>query len=102
MPITPNTAFGIDGYRKPFFSRTGDFPFYLNPPGTAHAGFGDASDIHDACNMLGMNYEEDGASVRKLGIGEGFVLTRMSHFHDPFLVKFPKVNVDKGLSFNWF
>jgi len=36
--------FGIDGYKKPYFQHAGEFPLYVNPPGTDHAGFGDGSD----------------------------------------------------------
>ncbi len=41
-------GFGVDGYRKPFFRQTGDFPFYVNPPGSIHGGFGDSSDHYEA------------------------------------------------------
>ncbi|MGD9498369.1 MAG: DUF4962 domain-containing protein [Armatimonadota bacterium] len=34
-------ALGIDGYRKPFFSRVGDFAVYVMPPNVAGGGFGD-------------------------------------------------------------
>ncbi len=34
-------AFGIDAYRKPYFSRVGFYPMYLQPPGTRGGGFGD-------------------------------------------------------------
>jgi hypothetical protein len=37
------TALGIDGRRKPFFSQVGDFPLYVAPPGTPNIGFGDLS-----------------------------------------------------------
>ncbi len=35
------TALGIDGFRKPFFARFGDYPLYTAPPGTPDLGFGD-------------------------------------------------------------
>ncbi|MFQ5504421.1 MAG: DUF4962 domain-containing protein [Planctomycetota bacterium] len=36
-------SLGIDAYRKPYFSRVGDYPLYLQPPGTSGGGFGDLS-----------------------------------------------------------
>jgi len=35
------TAMGIDAYRKPYFSKVGYYPMYLQPPGTVGGGFGD-------------------------------------------------------------
>ena len=35
------TAFNIDAYDKPYFSRIGDYPMYLMPPGKHGGGFGD-------------------------------------------------------------
>ena len=35
------SALGIDGFRKPFFHRAGDFPLYVMPPGTQCGGLGD-------------------------------------------------------------
>lgn len=32
---------GIDAFRKPYFSRIGYYPMYLQPPGTPGGGFGD-------------------------------------------------------------
>jgi hypothetical protein len=34
-------AYGIDAYKKPFFSQIGYYPMYLQPPGTVGGGFGD-------------------------------------------------------------
>jgi len=34
-------AYGIDAFRKPFFSQIGYYPMYLQPPGTVGGGFGD-------------------------------------------------------------
>jgi len=34
-------AMDIDAYRKPYFSRAGYYPMYLQPPGTHGGGFGD-------------------------------------------------------------
>ena len=35
------TAMKIDAYQKPFFSKVGYFPMYLQPPGAKRGGFGD-------------------------------------------------------------
>lgn len=35
------SALGIDGFRKPFFARFGEYPLYTAPPGTPDLGFGD-------------------------------------------------------------
>ncbi|MGQ9730620.1 MAG: DUF4962 domain-containing protein, partial [Candidatus Zipacnadales bacterium] len=37
-------AFGIDGYKRPFFKRVGDFALYNVPPGVEDGGFGDLSE----------------------------------------------------------
>ncbi|MDX9752810.1 MAG: DUF4962 domain-containing protein [bacterium] len=42
------SSFGIDGYKLPFFTQTGDFALYTNPPGTTHGGFGQGAETHDA------------------------------------------------------
>ncbi|NOZ20365.1 MAG: DUF4962 domain-containing protein [Planctomycetes bacterium] len=34
-------AMGIDAYKKPYFSKVGYYPMYLQPPGTQGGGFGD-------------------------------------------------------------
>jgi len=34
-------AVGIDAFRKPYFSKVGYYPLYLQPPGTVGGGFGD-------------------------------------------------------------
>ncbi|MGD8238478.1 MAG: heparinase II/III family protein, partial [Armatimonadota bacterium] len=34
-------AFGVDGYRRPFFHNVGDFALYVVPPGIEDGGFGD-------------------------------------------------------------
>lgn len=36
-------ALGIDGFRKPFFARFGDYALYSAPPGSPDLGFGDLS-----------------------------------------------------------
>jgi len=38
-----NSALGIDGFKKPFFSQVGDYPLYVAPPGSPNMGFGDLS-----------------------------------------------------------
>ena len=38
----------IDAYRKPYFSRAGYWPMYLQPPGTRAGGFGDLAFSKDA------------------------------------------------------
>ncbi|MHA2063379.1 MAG: ATP-binding protein [Candidatus Thorarchaeota archaeon] len=55
-----------------------------------------SSDIQDASNMLGLDYVDEGNYLRKLPVGHGFMLSRMSDFHDPFLVEFPFVDLKKG------
>lgn len=37
------TALQIDGFKKPFFARVGDYPLYVAPPGSPNMGFGDLS-----------------------------------------------------------
>jgi len=37
------SALGIDGMKKPFFAKVGDYPLYLAPPNSPNAGFGDLS-----------------------------------------------------------
>ncbi|MFH1127693.1 MAG: DUF87 domain-containing protein, partial [archaeon] len=54
------------------------------------------SDIHDASNMLGIDYDEDGQYIRKLPVGHGFMLCRRLAFSSAFLVEFPHVKVKKG------
>ncbi len=54
------------------------------------------SDILDASNMLGLNYDEQGIYLRKLPIGHGFMLQRQSEFPNPYLVNFPLFNIKKG------
>ncbi|MCK4714535.1 MAG: ATP-binding protein, partial [Candidatus Aenigmarchaeota archaeon] len=55
-----------------------------------------ASDVLDASNMLGLNYDEQGYYLRRLPIGHGFMLLRGSDFPEPFLVSFPKFDLEKG------
>ncbi len=39
--MTARTTLGVDGLRKPFFSRVGDFPMYVAPPHSPNSGFAD-------------------------------------------------------------
>ena len=55
-----------------------------------------SSDILDASNMLGMDYSEEGDYLRRLPVGNGFVMCRGSEFTKPFLVKFNKADIKKG------
>ncbi len=54
------------------------------------------SDILDASNMLGLDYEEQGSYLRRLPVGHGFMLMRMLSYTEPFLVKFNYVDIKKG------
>ncbi|WP_426447353.1 DUF4962 domain-containing protein [Paenibacillus sp. S-38] len=42
---------GIDFYRRPFFTRTGDFPLYCFSPDTVRASFGDQSTLGDPVSL---------------------------------------------------
>ncbi|TVY06745.1 DUF4962 domain-containing protein [Paenibacillus cremeus] len=42
---------GIDFYKRPFFSKTGDFPFYCFSPDTLRASFGDQSTLGDPVSL---------------------------------------------------
>jgi predicted transcriptional regulator len=55
-----------------------------------------SSDILDASNMLGLDYSEEGDYLRRLPVGDGFVMCRFSEFTKPFLVKFHKADMKKG------
>jgi len=56
-----------------------------------------SSDILDASNMLGLDYNEEGEYLRKLPVGHAFMLCRRLSFPHPFLVEFPLVPIKKGL-----
>ncbi len=45
-------ALGIDAYKKPFFSRAGDFALYILPPGKRGGGFGDLCAAFTSKNAL--------------------------------------------------
>ncbi len=53
-----------------------------------------SSDIQDAANMIGLE-EEEVPYLRKLPVGHGFMICRMSML-DPFLIEFPKYPLKKG------
>ena len=55
-----------------------------------------SSDILDASNMLGLDYDEQGGYIRKLPVGHGFMLCRNSEFPNSFLVEFEKFDFEKG------
>lgn len=55
-----------------------------------------ASDVRDATNMLGLDYEEEGEYLRRLPVGHAFVLCRQLEFSHPFMMKFPLVEVKRG------
>ena len=56
-----------------------------------------SSDIQDAANMLGLK-KEDVDYLRRLPIGHSFILIRKSIFPNPFLVKFPLMPIQKGVT----
>lgn len=55
-----------------------------------------SSDILDAANMLGLDYDEERNYLRKLPVGHGFVLCRSSAFPNPFVVQFAHFPIKKG------
>ncbi len=55
-----------------------------------------SSDILDASNMLALDYNEQGNYLRRLPVGHGFILCRMSKFPESFLIEFPHIRLDKG------
>jgi predicted transcriptional regulator len=55
-----------------------------------------SSDILDSSNMLGLDYREEGDYLRRLPVGDGFVVCRNSEFTQPFLVKFHQAQIKKG------
>jgi len=55
-----------------------------------------SSDIQDASNMLGLRDEKDMDYLRRLPVGHAYILLRKSIFPNPFLIKFPLVNIVKG------
>lgn len=55
-----------------------------------------SSDIQDASNMLGLDYEEEGDYLRRLPVGHAFILMRRLAFPNPFLIEFPLVELKKG------
>jgi DNA helicase HerA-like ATPase/DNA-binding MarR family transcriptional regulator len=55
-----------------------------------------SSDILDASNMLGLDYDDEGDYLRRLPVGHAFILMRRLAFPNPFLVEFPLVELKKG------
>jgi hypothetical protein len=55
-----------------------------------------SSDILDASNMLALDYNEQGNYLRRLPVGHGFILCRMSKFPESFLIEFPYIKIRKG------
>ncbi len=55
-----------------------------------------SSDILDASNMLGLDYDEEGGYIRKLPVGQGFMLCRNSEFPNSFTVQFERFGFEKG------
>ena len=55
-----------------------------------------SSDILDASNMLALDYKEQGNYLRRLPVGHGFILCRMSKFPESFLIEFPYIKIAKG------
>lgn len=51
---TLGPTFGIDGYKKPFFSNIGNFPLYVVPPGESMGGFGDLTYGYNAGKVSGL------------------------------------------------
>ncbi len=47
-------ATGIDAYKKPYFSKVGYYPMYLQPPGTRGGGFGDLNARRRSRHNLGV------------------------------------------------
>ncbi len=54
-----------------------------------------SSDVEDAANMLGLK-EGDKDYLRRLPIGNAFILIRKSNFPNPFLIKFPLLIKERG------
>ncbi len=48
------SSLGIDGFRKPYFSRIGYFPIYAQPVGSKRHIFGDQTGIRDPINLVGL------------------------------------------------
>jgi len=55
-----------------------------------------SSDIVDAGNMLGLRDELEKDYLRRLSIGHAFILIRKSIFPNPFLIEFPKSEIERG------
>jgi DNA-binding MarR family transcriptional regulator len=55
-----------------------------------------SSDVQDASSMLGLDYREQGSYLRKLPVGQAFMLCRASTFTNPFIVSFDHFPLKKG------
>lgn len=55
-----------------------------------------SSDVQDATSMLGIDYDDQGVFLRRIPIGQGFMLCRNSSFREPFTIDFDKFNLKKG------
>jgi len=55
-----------------------------------------SSDIMDAAHMLGLKSTEETEFLRKLPVGQSYMIARKLDFKNPFLIKFPllKINTD--------
>ncbi|HNQ88971.1 MAG TPA: DUF4962 domain-containing protein [Verrucomicrobiota bacterium] len=51
-----HVALNIDGLKKPFFAKVGDYPLYVAPPHSPNIGFGDLS--HRPVDNLGASFME--------------------------------------------
>lgn len=58
---TARNTLGIDPFRKPFFSKIGDYAMYSAPPGTPDLGFGDLSFRPPAQGWSFLHYFAQGA-----------------------------------------
>jgi DNA-binding HxlR family transcriptional regulator len=55
-----------------------------------------SSDVQDATNMLGIDYDDQGVHMRRLPVGNGFMICRASSFTHPFTIAFEKFDLEKG------
>jgi len=55
-----------------------------------------SSDVQDATNMLGLDYDDQGVYLRRIPVGQGFMICRASSFTYPFTISFEKFDMIKG------
>ena len=55
------------------------------------------SDVDDAACMLNLESEEERNFLRRLPVGHALMFCRLMKFTKPFLIKFPKVQIKKGV-----